>query len=170
MEKKPKPVKPNNVKAPRFGKSEFTYQVVRRELWEQWKKDTHNTLSFNEFKKIWVFIAEEICRQVVQNAQGVKLPFFNGEISLKYVEMKKAPLSVKASQAAGKPVPYLDWHTDRRPGKICWIIREAVRRNRWVSLYGFAPCRALAKAAKDDGFMVNPGLFQLARATEHNKK
>lgn len=170
MEKKPTTVKPNNKKAPRFGKAEFIYHVVRESLWERWKKDTNNELSFKEFKDIWDLIADEIRKQVIATAQGVRLPFFNGDISLKYVEMRERPMDGNASAEAGRPVHHLDWHTNQRHGKLCWIIKHAMLRNRWVQLYGFSPCRQLNHTACHEGFNVNPGLYQMSRATEFNKK
>lgn len=170
MEKKLGPVKPNNTKAPRFGRAAFTYHIVRESLWEQWAKDTGNKLSFKEFKETWDLIAAEICSQIIRTAQGVRLPFFNGDISLKYVQMREKPVNGLASAAAGKTVRYLDWHTDKRPGKIVWAIKHAMARNRWVQLYGFSPCRKLRNLAAHEGFIANPGLYQVSRATDFNKK
>lgn len=163
-------VKPNNPKAPRFGKRGFTYQVVRRELWEKWKEDTGNQLSFKEFKEVWLLIAGEIRDRVIDNSQGVRLPFSNGDISLKYVEMREKPIDGSSSQAAGKIVRHLDWHSNKRPGKICWVIKHAMARNRWVQLYGFNACRKLETLAATEGFRANPGLYQASKATEFNKK
>lgn len=168
MEKKPTTLKPVNVKAPRFGKAAYTYQIVRRTLWEEWAKKTSNTMTFKEFVIIWDLIAEEICLQVIANSQGVRLPFFNGDMSLKYIEMLNKPINGPASGEVGKVITHLDWHSDRRPGKICWTVHHAAKRNRWVQLYGFKPCRKLERAASKEGFTNNPGLYQVNRTTEYN--
>lgn len=169
MEKKPATVKQINPKAPRFGKADFTYQVVRRELWEQWKADTGNDLPYNEFMSIWESIATEIRKQTIENVQGVRLPFFNGDLSLKFVKTREKHIDGLTSAREGIVVRHLDWHSDKRPGKVCWVIKHAMVRNRWVQLYGFDPCRKLETMATE-AFFENPGMYQVARATDFNKK
>jgi hypothetical protein len=81
-------------------------------------------------------------------------------VSIKFVPMKKPPVR--------SGVPFLNWHSRRLPAKICWIVRDAVKYNKWTGLYAFKACRdlhrACAKALKN-----TPEIYQLARATNMNR-
>lgn len=167
MEKKLTPVKKINLNAPRFGKGQYIYQVVCRKLFLCWRRESgYREMTLRQFKNIWELIAAEVRLQVVENTHGVRLPFFNGDISTNYVDMLRRHINTKASQEQGYIIHHLDWHSNKRPGKICWSVRHAMRQNRWVRLYGFDACRELTKAASE-GFKNHPEIFRMARTTHY---
>ena len=161
-EKKPRPVKKPNRFAPRFRKEEFTHQVVNEDLYKRWKKETGNKMTFREFRDIWDKIADTIQEQVVNNPHGVRLPFYNGDLVSNYVTMLKRHMNKWASENAGYEIPELDWHSNRRPGKIIWSINHARKQHRWLILFAFAPCAKFRRKVSD-GFKTHPEIYKLAR-------
>lgn len=165
-EKKPRPVKKPDVKAPRFRKTEFIHNVVSEDLYTRWKKENHSSLTFKEFVGVWERIAETLRGKIVSNPYGIRLPFFNGDIGTNYVTSLKKHINSKASREVGYFIPELDWHTNRRPGKICYSINHARRQHRWLILFAFEPCAKLRDAASS-GFKNNPEIYRLARNTAY---
>lgn len=156
--KKPVEVKKVDVKAPRFGKKGFIYHVVNRKLYDQWAKENKDALSWNEFKEVWTYIAEEIIHEVTTNPLGVRLPFYNGDLSTNYVEM--------LNRHRNQGVKCLDWHSNKRQGKVVWAVRNAAKKHRWISFFAFQPCREL-KTAAAAAFMNNPDIFRFTRTNEY---
>lgn len=165
-EKKRIPVKPNDLKAPRFSKAEFIHEVVNRKLYETWKKDTGNTHSFKEFQSIWRAIAGVVREQVVNNPHGVRLPFFNGDILANYYQHLNRHTNRPASQQVGYLIPELDWHSNQKQGKVVWSIRHARKQHRWLILFAFEPCRKLKRAVAT-GFKTHPEIYKYSRATNY---
>lgn len=165
-DKKHIPVKKVDLKAPRFGKAGFTCQAISRELHKEWMRESGYDISYEEFFRIWLLIAKEIILQVTTTTHGVKLPFYNGSLSLNYVEMLRAVVSAQKSQAMGYQVPCLDWHSDGRLGKVVMRVGDVYHHNRWVKYWAFSPCRPLARMAKD-AFTNHPDIFRFNRTTHY---
>lgn len=159
-------VKKNDLKAPRFRKTDYVYPVVNKDLHHRWVKETGNNLSFKEFRAIWDKIAEIIRNQAVINTHGVRLPFFNGDVVNNYIQVLNRHINTKASQELGYKIYQLDWHSGKKPGKIVWAVRHARKQNRWVNLYAFQPCRMFQKEASE-GFFKHPEIYRYARTNNY---
>lgn len=159
----------NDRKAPRFGKAEFTYHVVSKKLYSEWKKENpkYEHYTYKEFKGIWDKITQEIHNQVVTNEDGVRLPFYNGDLKLKLVITNLVMRDQHNSLELQKEVKHLNWNTNKKPAKICWTIKFAQMRNKWIKLYGSAIDRKFSKKAYY-ALQDHPEIFSTARVTAAN--
>lgn len=165
-EKKPRTVKKPDLNAPRFAKHQFIYNVVNKDLHEQWQKETGYTLSFKQFEDVWAKITEVIRTQVVENTHGVRLPFFNGDLVTNYVNMLNSVEKRGLSTQLGYSVKPLNWHSGGKPGKVCWSINHARRQHRRLILFAFNPCRIFSNLA-GEGFLKHPEVYRYARTTSY---
>lgn len=164
--KKRIPVRINDLKAKRFSRREFIVEVVSKDLHKKWQKQTGSELEYKTFCIIWKEIANTIQDQVVNNPSGVRLPFFNGDITTNYYQYINRHHNSKASQELGYQVPELDWHSDGRQGKVIWSINHARKQHRWLILFAFQPSRAL-KIAASRGMKTQPEIYRYARTTSY---
>jgi len=153
-------------KVPRFHKYRFVHKVINNTLYEQWKMENpeFEEVSYQTFEDIWKLIAEKIRAEVTAGPDGVRLPFYSGDIYIRLVDMLKRTTDVKRSAEKGDRVAHLNWNTNRLPGKVCWSTRHSRLRNRWTRLYGFSPAVVFRKEASR-ALREHPEVFKLNRDT-----
>lgn len=159
----------NDRKAPRFGKKEFVHHVISKEFFKNWLKENpkYSHFTYRVFLNHWDMITQEIHNEILMNPQGVRLPYYNGDMLLSYIHTNKEIINPGVSDKIGKDIKFLNWNTDKKPGKVCWIIDHARKRNKWLKLFGGHIDRKLRIKAFN-AFQTHPEIFKTARITHAN--
>lgn len=158
-----------NPKVPRFHKHRFIHKVVSKELYEQWlgENPEYQEVSYQAFEDVWKLIAEKIRAEVTAGPDGVRLPFYSGDLYVRLVDMLTRTVDIKRSGQKGDWVAHPNWNTNRFPGKICWSTRHSRLRNKWTKLYGFAP-HYLFKRETNKALQETPEVFKINADTAFN--
>ena len=130
-------------KKPRFRTNSLRTLVVTEQLYKEWKQENPELKkyinSFGSFKKYWKSVATEIQHEVSSNPLGVKLPFFCGELSVKYTEIEA--LDRNRTTDISNKIPLLNWHSFSKVGKLIWDIEKAAKFNTFIKFYGLKGVR-----------------------------
>jgi len=160
------------LKAPNIYKTRFRYnkyfdEVISEETYKKWKSDNPHLKgkinSYVSFKKYWRKIADMIMEEVCTNPFGVKLPYYCGELSIKYANMDLKPINKRASIDNGFIVPHLNWNSSERVGKLVWNVNKASRFNSMITYYGFKGVRIFNRQV-NKALMETPELFRVYAA------
>lgn len=137
----------NDRKAIRFGKSKFSKSIFNKELYNKWivVNPIYIDVSFEEYKRIWKHITDEIQNIIITNPQGIKLPYQCGDLVVQYLpNVVKTTDAVNTSEM-GEEVHHLNIVTKGKAAKISWIRKLAARFNPYIVMYGFEQTRVLGK-------------------------
>jgi len=113
------PMRFADLNGPRFNIRKFRKKIVTKELYKQWKKATPG-ITFEQFKRIWSLIAQEIQESIVEEPDGLMLPNGIGKLYMGYVRMKNTGIDYKTSKEHNTMVTYENYHSYGRPGKIIY--------------------------------------------------
>lgn len=157
---------PNDRKAKRFGKGEFIVKLITYDLYKKWgilnpvyKKKN----KYKDYKKIVELIIGEISAEIVNNNLGVRLPFYNGNICVKYIDiMKKKIINDNLSNQVEKDVPHLNWNSSDKVAKIIWSISKDQRYNKMLNYFGFEPTREIRHLTYEK-LIESPEIFKTNR-------
>lgn len=157
------------IKDVRFRTEDFTKQVISIKLYEKWIKEypEYSKYSFEQFKKMWHNLAETYKEVTCTSISGVRLPFYMGDLSLKYVTTNSSNINHNKSNIAKEPVGHLNFVTNGKTGKTVWSVDYARKFNCELPMLAFKSCRDLTLRARES-FKETPGLFRIARATKKN--
>lgn len=137
-----------DVKGPRFNTRTFRHKIVSTDMWRSWKKKTGLGLDYKEFKRIWKLIVTELHQAVLEEPNGVALPYGLGTLYIGWVKPKKRPIDYKTSKEYGKMIFYENYHSYGKVGKIIYAPcgKYAHKNCKW---WGFKPITPFkAKAVK----------------------
>ena len=125
------------IKDVRFRPTNYTKKVISKELYEKWIKQypEYSNYSFKDFKKFWETIASQYKKVITSNPHGVRLSFYMGDISLKYVFFTEVNRNYKLSNQINEPVGHLNFITSGKPGKIVWSVDYARKFNAELPLF-----------------------------------
>ena len=138
----------NNRKAPRMVQAPFRHVLINKELFKQWKKETGNKeITFAQFRQIWNDLCIDIYDVCTTNPFGFRMPFYTGDLMIKYVVKYAPALDEEASNQLGKELEHLNWNSNEKVGKIVWTIDYARKFNKDVRLIAFRPDRAFMRKA-----------------------
>lgn len=153
----------------RYRPIKYTKKVISKELYKKWKETypEYSKYSYKEFCKYWSLIANEYKNLICSNTHGIRLPFYMGDISLKYVTSTDINKNYKASNETNDSVGHLNFITSGKNGKIVWSIDYARKFNCELPLVGFQSCRDLTKRAAFS-FRENPELFRITKISKGN--
>ncbi len=153
----------------RFRPTNYTKKVISNELYEKWRKTypEYSKYTFKQFKELWGMLASEYKNIVVSNSHGIRLPFYMGDISLKYVMSSQLNRNYVSSEKASEPVGHLNLITSGKNGKIVWSVDYARKFNAELPLIGFQSCRNFTTMAANS-FKENPELFRIAKVSKGN--
>lgn len=156
-------------KAPRMSKAEFTYDVLTKELYEKWKKENpkFKHFSFSQFEKEWLNIAQLIWKECSENTDGVRLPFFTGEIAVKYVTSYKQPID--NNDNVPNEIAHLNWNSNGRLAKIVWTIQYSRKFNKYCRLFCFQAYREFQQRVSK-ALNETPEIFKHNRFGDSNKR
>lgn len=157
------------VKDIRFRPTKYTKKVISEELYEKWKTayPEYSRYSFEDFYRFWKMLANEYKQDIVTNTHGIRLPFYMGDISLKYVLSTETNRNYGKSKDVGEPVGHLNLITSGKNGKIVWSVDYARKFNCELPLIGFQSCRDLTMKAAIS-FKENPELFRITKTSKGN--
>jgi len=154
----------NDRKAPRFNPRLYRYNVISKELWKAWKKETGYKLTFSQFKNIWNAIGETITDSVSTSRDGVRLGGGLGDIYAAYVqgrnvENKQKPLDFKLSLEYDKEIRHQNWENSGKVGKIIYGTYKRPYIYKYATWYGFTGHRRF-KNKMSKAFRETPSLFK----------
>jgi hypothetical protein len=160
------------LKAPDLHKKRFRYnkyftEIVTEETYKKWKLDNPHLKkkinSFASFRKYWRRIADCIVEEVCTNPFGVKLPYYCGELSIKFANMDLKPINKRASINNNTSVPHLNWNSSERVGKLVWNVNKSAKFNSMIMYYGFKGTREFNQNV-NKALMETPELFRVYSA------
>ena len=157
----------------RFIKTKYVRKSISRDLFNKWKKQhpeyKERIKTYSEFWNYCKDILIEYVDNVLTNGQGVRLPFYMGDLSLKYVPITYKPIDFEKSKNNNKEINYLNFITNGRVGKIVWSCEHAKRFNKFLPISGFQASTRLLKGAKN-ALKETPELYFDNRRTKKNKR
>lgn len=162
-------IRENDRTAPRLGKSEFSTIIISRDLYERWleKNPNFKKTTYDEFKKIWQDIANEIRSKTCTNALGVCFPSHTGETKIQFLPSKLKAVNISASYELGEKVNELNLNTKGKIAKITWERKKAAMFNKMINLFGFEQDRAFGREV-NEALYKNPEIFRTMKIL--NKK
>lgn len=157
------------IKDIRYRPIKYTKKVITKELYKKWIQNypEYSKYSFNEFKKYWDIIASKYKELIVNTTHGIRLPFYMGDMSLKYVNSSELNKNYHNSKKANEDVGHLNFITSGKNGKIVWSVDYARKFNSELPLIGFQACRDLTQKAAFS-FKENPELFRITKVSKGN--
>lgn len=147
-------------------KGEFSKMVITKELFTRFKKEhpEHKNLTWEQFYKYWLDIANKIRQEAITNPLGVKLGFHCGELKLQYLPYKYQAVDHNESEKLGEETTYLNLTNKGKVAKIKWERRQAVKTNKILQFYAFDPTREMDRMA-DKHIKMHPDKLRVARVT-----
>lgn len=128
------------VKDIRFGKKKYNSYVVNKDLYKNWIKEypEHSHINYGMFSLYCDKLLKEFAKQVLNPLNNVTLPFYCGELSIKFVNPKnKNKLHIYRTDKI--EVPYLNFSTNGKIGKVIFSPRSHSRYNGRLAMVGFEP-------------------------------
>jgi len=133
----------NHLKPNRFGRGGFTTQLISREFHEKFnQKHPQYKKDYKEFVNDWVSIVDGMSNIVMDEADGVALGNNMGEFRLGLLRVHNI-IDKKTSGEVGKPVKFLNYHTNKKPGKFIWKTEYARIVHFFLRYLGFKASRAI---------------------------
>ena len=125
----------------RFRDTKFSTHLITPELYHSWQLQypqfKEKIKSFSAFKRIWKKLMLKYMGYSINNSMGVRLPFYCGDLSIQYINIEYEALDSVKSQQLNQSVPFLNWNTQDRLGKIIWCIKHAGKFNKYLPFIAF---------------------------------
>lgn len=155
----------NGLSLPRLGKREFSICLINKELWKKAIKDNadYRYMSYEEFLNIWMLISKKFKDTVVDNALGIKAPFFIGEWKIQYLPYKFENCDYNTSEQIGEKVKHLNLHSKGKSGKLVWERKIARRFNKMLNLFAFEPLQQGFRDEVNKALIANPNKYRISR-------
>lgn len=157
------------IKDVRYRPIKYTKKIISKELYQKWIQNfpEYSKYSYDNFRKFWYMIVDQYKEVICTNSHGVRLPLYNGDISLKYVVSSDINRNYKSSNIAKEDVGHLNLVTSGKNGKVVWSIDYARKFNCELPMIGFQACRDLTTKAAT-AFKNTPELFRITKASKGN--
>lgn len=155
----------------RFSKKKYKTKIITVELYEKWKKNYPElslSISYSNWKKYLKSILNEYTNEILVNPHGVRLPFYMGDLDLKYIPKKETPIDF-ANSKPGSNIIHMNFTTNGRVGKVVWSGNHAKRFNEFLPVLAFQATKNCTDKAKQQ-FKDNPELFKDAARSKNNRK
>lgn len=145
-------------KGPRWNTRTFRHKILSTDLWKQWKKKTGLSLDYKTFQGIWKMIVAEVQRGVMEEPNGVAMPYGLGTLYIGWVKPRVKPIDYKTSKQYGKMIFHENFHTYGKIGKIIYAPcgKYAHKYCKW---WGFQPITPF-KAKASQAIMESPEIFR----------
>ena len=138
-------------------------QALNKEMYAKWRKSNPELAkkvnSFESFVRYWRHISNGMIKEVCTNPFGIKLPYYCGELSIKYANKDLKPINKRASINNNFMVPHLNWNTNERLGKLVWNTSRASQFNAMIKYYGFKGTREF-NVEVNKALVETPELFR----------
>lgn len=156
-----------DVNGPRFNTRKFRHKILSTEIWRDWKKKTGLRLDYKEFQRIWKLIVAEIQQGVLEEPNGVALPYGLGTLYIGWVKLRNRPIDYNISKQYNKMIFFENYHSYGKIGKIIYAPcgKYAHKNCKW---WGFKPITPFKhKASK--AISETPELFKSSRQKIHKE-
>lgn len=132
----------NNRQAPRFSNRKYRHNIISKELYDAWRKQTGYKITITEFRRIWRLIAKEYINEIIEEKDGAKLGASIGDLYIGYVPSPKhKPIDYNTSLELGKKVHFQNWNSNGKLGKIIYGTRGRKYIYRLYKFWSFKACR-----------------------------
>lgn len=134
----------NHIKPHRFGKGEFTTQLLTRDFATNFKlkHPQYRSKKDHEILADWQKIAFAITDIVLNEPDGIKIGNNMGEFKLGLLRVHNI-IDRYQSSLEGKPIKFMNYETNRKPGKFVWKTEYARIVHFFLRYLAFKPCRAV---------------------------
>lgn len=151
-----KPIKTRDRKAPRFRWASGRYNVLNKNLFNQYKVDIENPIQdFSLFNKVIREFNNEIKEAVISNRDGVKLPAFMGVLAVcSYKPTRNPPINWAASEENQVKLKEHNLKTAGLACKLVYSVYSAKYKFRSWALWRFEGNRDFKKRVSE-GFIKN---------------
>lgn len=144
----------NDLKAPRFNSRKFRKNIISEDLYKTWKAKYNRKESYNDFKKVWNLLAEEIIEEILTERDGVRLPSL-GDLYIGYItKINKPIIDHQLSMEYGKPIKHMNFDTRGKLGKIILGYKKRKYLFKYKGWWSFVACRnfkrTVSKALKEN--------------------
>lgn len=111
-----------------FTKGKYQTSIISQEFYNKWvvQNPNYSHIDFQKWKRYWKYLREEIYSGVIENSEGVDLPFFLGNISVKILDIdfkcaKDFISSNRSDKITGERIriPFITSDIPKKP-KIVW--------------------------------------------------
>ena len=145
----------------RFKRKKYREHLITDTLYNKWinKYPEYKEYSCKQFREYWKILANKYIDIVVTNPDGVRLPFYMGDISIKYTPKMDKNISIHKSAQQGVEVKHMNFTTNGRAGKIIWSIEHARKFNKYLPIMGFEGSRGFALKSTNQ-LSENPEIFK----------
>lgn len=155
----------------RFRKTKYIRNAIDENVFKTWEKafpEYKDKLTYPEFRKHCNGILGQYIDEIAVNPNGVRLPYYMGDMKLSFIPKIGKVINLKASAQLDKDIPYVNLATNGRIGKIVWSCDNARKFNKYLPIIAFSPSKKLTDVAKTQ-FRNNPELFQDNTRTIRNR-
>lgn len=150
---------------PRFNTRKWRQKIISKELYKKWKDKTGYAVTFEEFKRIWKHIAQEIQLGALEEPDGIMLPYGLGEIYIGYVKLRDKVVDYKVSREVGQVVYYENYHSYGKIGKVIYSPCGKYATNT-CDLWNFKPITPFKEKATK-ALMGQPELYKNTRQKKY---
>lgn len=145
----------------RFKRKKYRGYFINQDLYKKWltKYPEYKKYTFTQFRQYWKLLANKYIDIAVTNPNGVRLPFYMGDICIKYTPQLDKNISVHKTAQQGVEVRHMNFATNGRAGKIIWSIEHARKFNKYLPIMGFEGSRGF-KVKSTKQLTENPEIFK----------
>jgi hypothetical protein len=148
----------NKLKPNRFGKAQFTDILINNDFIKEFK-----TL-YPEYEKIdirkeWSNLCEILTKILCNESTGFNFSLEIGDFLLGLIQKKNIIVDIVNSSIENKAIKYLNFSTNRRPGKIIWKQPYTNDINNYLKYLGFQRCRTM-KSEAVNAFKKNGNIYK----------
>lgn len=146
----------------RFNYRKYSKYVVNKNLYNKWIKcyPEYSHYTYSMFLELVKQLIYKYRTTVIENTDGVRLPFYLGDMSVKYTNIKA--LDINKSIEYEKPIVYKNITTFRKNAKLVYKIDRCVNYNVYLRYIGFKPTRSFAKDVSDK-ILKKPTMYKNIR-------
>lgn len=147
-----------DLKGPRWNMRTFRHKIISPEVYKKWKDKTGYNLSLGEFKKVWKMIALQIHEGVIEEPNGVMLPYGLGTLYVGWVKTKNRPVDYKTSKEHNVYVYHENYHSYGKIGKIIYSPcgKYSLKLCKWWGFTGITPFKEKVTKAIN----TNPEIYR----------
>lgn len=153
-----------------FTKGKYQTSIISREFFEKWKQENpqYSDVEMSKWKRYWKYLREEIYQCAVENPEGLDLPFYLGNLSVRILDIDfKCAKDFNKTTVINKEtgnierMPFVTSDIPKKP-KITWKKHKLFLA--LPALFGAEMSRACKKAISAG---IRDNLFRYQKAFHH---
>jgi hypothetical protein len=155
-----------------FRKEKYQTSMITKATYNKWIEENpqFSKVPYSKWKRYWKYLREEVYQAVIENPDGVDLPLFMGNISVKILDIefkcaKDFNTSILTNKETGKKekLPFITSDIPKKP-KIVWKKHKLFTS--LPSIFGTEMARTCKKVISAG---IRNNLFKYSKAFGHDK-